>query len=336
MISRDHDSEGSLSVGVILPAHNEADHIGEVITTLPEWVDRIYVVDDCSTDDTAQTVLALPDERITLLSHEVNTGVGGAMITGYKRGLEDEIDILVKMDSDGQMDPEDMWWLCLPIADDLADYSKGNRFYVVNANKAMPATRKFGSVILSFMTKVASGYWHVFDSQCGFTAIRTGMLRLIDLDRIAPDYFFENDMLISLNPVSARVADIPTATRYGSEISDISITRIAFTFPPRLIGRWWSRMVRKHFVLDFSAVGVLTLFAIPLILFGLIYGIYHWYLSVQHGVPATTGTVMLAVLPIIIGVQMALQAFVMEVSSSPGAEVTRGIVHSRIVQGRIR
>jgi glycosyltransferase involved in cell wall biosynthesis len=336
MISRDHDPEGSLSVGVVLPAYNEADHIGDVIVTLPEWVDRIYVIDDCSTDDTAGAVAKLPDERIVLISHETNTGVGGAMITGYRQGLDDGVDILVKMDADGQMDPEDMWWLCSPIADDLIDYSKGNRFYVVNANRAMPAKRKFGSVVLSFMTKIASGYWHVFDSQCGFTAVRTGMLRLIDLDRIATDYFFENDMLIALNPVGARVADVPTATRYGSEISDVSITRVALTFPPRLIGRWWSRMIRKHFVLDFSAVGVLIMFAVPLVLFGVIYGGYNWYLSAQQGVPATTGTVMLAVLPIIIGTQMALQAFVMEVGSSPGAEITRGIVHSRIVQGKIR
>jgi glycosyltransferase involved in cell wall biosynthesis len=336
MISREHDPEDSLSVAVVLPAYNEADHIGEVIATMPEWVDRIYVVDDCSTDRTADVVRGLHDDRLTLISHQENTGVGGAMVSGYKRGLDDGIDILVKMDADGQMDPADMWWLCSPIADDLIDYSKGNRFYVVNSNRAMPAKRKFGSVMLSFMTKIASGYWHIFDSQCGFTAIRSGMLRLIDLDRISSDYFFENDMLIALNPVGARVADVPTATRYGDEVSDVSIARVAFTFPPRLFGRWWSRVVRKHFFLDFSAVGVLVLFAVPMILFGLIYGGYHWYLSAQYGEPATTGTVMIAVLPIIIGVQLALQAFVMEVGSSPGAAVTRGIVHSRIVQGKIR
>jgi dolichol-phosphate mannosyltransferase len=324
-----------LSVGVVVPAYNEAAHISDVIASIPRWVSRIYVVDDASTDGTSDAARAAGDPRVTVISHDENRGVGGAMITGYKAGVADGQDILVKLDADGQMDCEEMEHLVEPLAAGKADYAKGNRFYAVNRNRAMPGLRRFGSAGLSFLTKLSSGYWHVFDSQCGFTAVRTGFLGLIDLDRVATDYFFENDMLIWLNTVNARVVDVPTSTRYGDEVSQVRIHRVAFSFPPRLIGGWWLRVWRKYLVMDFGAIGALGSSGTLLILFGLVFGAYHWWLSDVTRRPASTGTVMIAVLPVIVGVQLLLQAFAIEVHDSPGAAATRELVHDLIVRGRL-
>jgi dolichol-phosphate mannosyltransferase len=241
----------------------------------------------------------------------------------------------LKMDADGQMNPGNLERLCRPLADNLADYVKGNRFYVLNANESMPGQRKFGSIALSFMTKVASGYWHVFDSQCGYTAIRASFLRMIDLDRIARDYFFENDMLIWLSTTGARVVDVPVSTLYGREVSDVSIGRVILTFPPRLLGGLFFRIMRSYFVLDFGAIGGLLASGLALMAFGLIFGSIKWIQGSDAGVPATTGTVMIAVLPLIVGVQLVLQAFAMEVSESPGAEETRQVVHQLTVRGSL-
>jgi glycosyltransferase involved in cell wall biosynthesis len=322
-------------IGVILPAHNEAAHIADVIAGLPEWVRHVIVVDDCSTDDTCSAVEGLGDSRVTLVRHEQNTGVGGAMVSGYKRGLELGCDILVKMDADGQMDVADLPRLIAPLTEGNAEYTKGNRFYVVNANRSMPQHRKFGSVVLTFMTKMASGYWHIFDSQCGFTAIRTGMLKMIDLDRIAKDYFFENDMLIWLNLIDARTVDVPIRTLYGSEVSGVSIGRVMWSFPPRLIRAWCFRTVRKYLFLDFGAIGALGFFGWVFTIFGAAFGTYYLVRSNVTGIPTPTGTVMVAVLPLIVGIQSLLQSFGMEVAASPGAEETREYVHRLIDSGEI-
>lgn len=323
-------------VGVVLPAHNEADHVGSVIRTLPGWVDHIYVVDDKSTDGTAEAARAAGDPRVTVIVHETNTGVGGAMVTGYRAGLADGCDVLVKMDADGQMHPDEMELLVDPVVRGLADYAKGNRFYVVGGTKPMPASRKFGSTVLSFMTKVASGYWHVFDAQCGYIAARSNYLRMIDLDHVARDYFFENDMLIRMNALGARVVDIPAATIYGAEVSGVRIGRVALTFPARLLIGWSRRVTRKYFITDFGAVGMLLASSLVLVLFGSVFGAVRWFDSIATGHPASTGTVMLAVLPLIVGIQLALQAFAMEVSGSPGARETQRYVHELIVKGRLR
>jgi glycosyltransferase involved in cell wall biosynthesis len=320
---------------VILPAHNEANHIGDVIRALPDWVTNVIVVDDVSTDDTAAVVEALGDPRITLVRHSENTGVGGAMVTGYKTALTLDVDILVKMDADGQMDSGDLPRLVRPLIDGHAEYAKGNRFYVINANRSMPRTRKFGSVILTFMTKMASGYWHVFDSQCGFTAVRTHLLKMIDLDAIAQDYFFENDMLIWLNTADARVVDVPIKTVYGDEVSDVRISKVMWSFPPRLMRGWAFRITRKYLLMDFGAIGALGFLGTALTLFGGTYGAYRLIRANLTGIPTTTGTVMFAVLPLIVGIQSLLQSFVMEVGQSPGAEETRRYIHELVDSGDI-
>jgi dolichol-phosphate mannosyltransferase len=322
----------ALTLGAVLPSYNEAPHIAGVLATMPDFVDRVFIVDDCSTDDTAQVVQRLADPRVTYIRHETNQGVGGATRTGFKAALEAGCSFVVKIDADGQMDPDDLFWLIEPLRLGLADYVKGNRFRISRPNN-MPGTRKFGNIALSFLVKAASGYWHVFDPQCGYVAISAPALRQIDLARVATDYFFEDDMLIWLNSFAARVVDVPVATRYGSEVSQVRVGRVMWSFPWRLFRGWLWRTWRRHMVWDFDAVGALYVFGIPLVGFGLLFGAYHWWLSVATGVPATTGTVMIAVLPVVLGFQAILQGAIIEINDSPGGRETRdyaGVLLARV------
>jgi len=317
-----------LTLAVILPAYNEEAHIGDVLSAVPGWVDRVIVVDDASTDGTARVAESTGDPRVTVLRHERNQGVGAAMRTGYRLAIDDGFDLAAKMDADGQMRPEELERLVEPIVMGLADYAKGNRFYFRGAASSMPAHRGFGNTALSFLTKFASGYWHVYDSQCGFTVTRVPFLKLLDLDDLSEDYFFENDMLIKLNALNARVVDVPVSTIYGQERSGVRPGRVVFSFPPRLFARGTRRFWRKHLVTDFSPIGFLTIAGMAAGAFGTVFGGYHWALSIATGHVASTGTVMIAVLPLILGIQLLVQAFSLSVLASPGArEAAAYIAH---------
>lgn len=322
-----------MTLALVMPAHNERAHIRGVIGSVPSWVDRIAVVDDGSTDGTADVVAGLHDERVRLIRHERNRGVGAAMRTGYRAVLEEGWDLIGKIDADGQMCTRELTRLVRPFVLGVADYTKGNRFYFSKAAASMPRQRGFGNTVLSFLTKASSGYWHVYDPQCGFTVVSATFLRLLDLDDLPDDYFFENAMLIKLNGLNARVVDVPTTTRYGQEVSGVSIRRVAATFPPRLVLAGARRFWRKHLVTDFGAVGMLTLGGDALSLFGVAFGSYHWWKSVTTGHAATTGTVMVAVLPLVVGFQMLVQAFSMSVLSSPGGKETADYVRRLIREG---
>lgn len=312
-----------LRVGVVLPAHNESRHLAGVVADLPDWVDTVLIVDDASTDDTLAVALDLADERVRVIQHDVNTGVGGAMRSGYQAALAEGCDVVVKMDGDGQMDAAELLVLLRPVRLGMADYAKGNRFRQTGRPPDMPRHRWFGNVMLSFLTKVASGYWHVFDPQCGFTAVTASSLRRLNLDAVATDYFFENDMLIRLNVIDARVVDVSTAALYGAEQSGLRVHRILWTFPFRLLRGFAWRFVKRHVVNDFGLVAVLSLAGAAATLFGVVFGVYHWVESAATGNVATAGTVMIAVVPLILGVQMLLQALSLEVQGSSGAEETR-------------
>jgi glycosyltransferase involved in cell wall biosynthesis len=262
-------------------------------------------------------------------------GVGGAVIAGYRRAIEDGLDVVVKVDGDGQMAPELIPALVTPILLGEADYTKGNRFFNPEDLQSMPLVRLLGNACLSFMTKMSSGYWHTFDSQCGFTAMRAHLLKMIDLDAVAQDYFFENDILIWLNTTNARVVDVPIKTLYGDEVSDVRISKVMWSFPPRLVRGWFFRVSRKYLLMDFGAIGALGLFGTALTAFGAIFGIYRLVVSNMTGVVTTTGTVMFAVLPVIVGIQCLLQAFVMEVAQSPGADETQRYIHELIDSGDV-
>jgi len=326
------DRRERLTYCVILPAYNVAHHVHTVVARLPDWIDRIVIVDDASTDDTLAVARSVEDARVTVLSHEKNLGVGGAMVTGFRRALADGYDVVIKMDADDQMDPSELGVLVRPIELGMAEYVKGNRFRVSGRPRAMPAMRWFGNVVLSFLTKVASGYWHVFDPQCGFVAITAPTLRRLRLDGIARDYYFENDMLVRLNVIDARVVDVDTAALYGDETSHLSVGHATWTFPWRLLRSFLWRFVKRHMVNDFGLVALLTLVGGTLALFGAAFGIGHWVQSAVSGAPSTAGTVMIAVVPLILGIQMLMQALALEVQSSAGAAETRTLArHSLLV-----
>jgi glycosyltransferase involved in cell wall biosynthesis len=308
--------EGRMIV-VTVPAYNVAAHIAQVIKGIPDFVDRIIAIDDGSTDETAGVLAGTQDPRLRLKSHAVNQGVGGVMITGFRAALAEGADVVVKMDGDGQMDPAELPALLDPIVKEGYAYAKGNRFLSEERLASMPSWRLVGAFILTFPTKLVSGYWHVFDPVNGFVAIDATMLRKLPLDRIARRYFFETDMLIQLNVFKARVKDVDIPARYGDEQSSMRLGHVIATFPLYLFRRFWYRLYYRHVLRDFSAVVVFWVFGLALSGWGAAFGAYIWLHSSFVGPAATTGTVMLSALPLILGFQLILQAISIEIQESP-------------------
>jgi dolichol-phosphate mannosyltransferase len=305
-------------VHVVIPAYNVAPRIAAVLKSVPDFVDAITVVDDASRDGTADAARGAGDPRVQVLRHDVNRGVGAAMVTGFADALAAGEGIVVKMDGDGQMDPAMLPRLLDPIVEGRCGYAKGNRFLFARELAAMPRHRLVGNFSLTFLTKLASGYWHVFDPQNGYVAIASSALRLLELHRLSRRWFFENDMLINLNVFNVPVADVAIPARYGDERSSMSIGRVLVSFPFHLFRGYWSRFYRKYVLRDFSPVALFMLAGIPLLLFGIFFGGYTWVQSWRLNRFASTGTVMLSVLPFIVGFQLVLQALVLEMRESPG------------------
>lgn len=303
-------------IAAVIPAYNEARHIADVIRRVPDVVDVILVVDDNSSDGTAEAAAASGDLRVEVLRRERQSGVGGATIAGLRRALALGAEVAVKIDGDGQMDPARVPDLLSPIVREGCDYAKGNRFLHSDALRQMPLPRLLGSFALTFLTKLASGHWNVFDPQNGYVAVSARALAQIDLDEVATDFFFENDMLVQLNIHGLRVKDVAIPAIYGSEQSKLRIRRILLGFPPRLAHRLLRRIWRKYVLRDFSPIAVFWLMGIPLLLFGGTFGLAVWARSFWSGVPATTGTVMLSVLPFLLGFQLMLQAIILEIQEA--------------------
>ncbi len=261
--------------------------------------------------------LKATDARIHLLRHETNTGVGGATLDGYLEAVNLGADIIIKMDSDDQMDPRYIPQLIQPILDGEADYAKGNRFLHTAELKSMPQIRKMGNIGLSFLAKLASGQWHIFDPTNGYTAIHSDIVPLLDTKYVHSRYFFETSMLIELRLVDAVVKDVFIPARYADEDSYLSPLDSFFRFPLLLLRGFFHRWRVEYFLRDFSVVSLFLIAGIPLALFGLIFGLVNWVSSAQNQIPATTGTVMVATLPFIIGMQLLLQSLVMDIQGTP-------------------
>ena len=306
-----------LRVAVVIPAYRAAESISNVVKGIPAWVDTIYVVDDASPDETRARVRAMADPRVRLLVHETNRGVGGAMVTGYRQALRDGMDICVKMDADDQMDPAYLPALIEALVSGRADYAKGNRFHDTKALREMPFIRKVGNAGLSFLIKAASGQWHVFDPTNGYTAIHRAALDALDLAKLHPRYFFESSMLIMLRRIAAVVEDVPMPARYGVTPSHLSVGRTVLEFPWLLLRHGLRRILWQYFVVDFNAVSLFLVSGVPLVGYGVLFGLYHWIDSYRRNVLTPTGTVMLAVLPLILGFQLLLQALVLDVQNAP-------------------
>jgi len=304
-------------VAVVIPAYNVAQHIVGVIQGIPEFVDYIIVVVDAGTDATGRLVKDLDQPGLSVVQHAANQGVGGAMVTGFRMALDRGADIIVKMDGDGQMDPIYLPALLDPIVLESYSYTKGNRFLREEGLREMPKIRLAGSFGLTFLSKLASGYWHIFDPANGYVAIEATMLRKLPLERIARRFFFENDMLIQLNIFRARVKDIPIPARYGQERSSMRVGRVLMTFPLFLFRGFWYRIYQRHVLREFSPVAIFWVLGTMLLAWGTGFGAYTWIKSYLTGHVATTGTVMLSVLPFILGFQLTLQAILIEIQESP-------------------
>jgi len=306
-----------LRITAVVPAHNEARHIAQVVQSMPKFVDHLVVVDDCSRDGTSDVALACGEPRLTVLTTPQNRGVGGATILGYRKATELNSDIVVKMDGDGQMAPEYLSTLLDAIIEQDYDYAKGNRFLAGESLAFMPRHRLFGNIVLTFMTKLASGYWHIFDPQNGYTAIKTEALKLLDLDAIHNGFFFENDVLIHLNFFGLRVKDVPVPARYGEEESDLNPFKIGTTFPLLLLQRFFYRIYQRYVLRDFAPIALFLFLGVILFGWGALFGLYLWIEAFVTGRLTPTGTIMLSLLPLILGFQLLLQAIVLDIQETP-------------------
>ena len=311
-------------ISVVIPCYNVSKHIGDVISKLPEEVNWIITVNDRSKDDTETVLqeLQATNNKIVVINHETNQGVGGAMLTGFRKAVELNSDITVKLDGDDQMDSTYLPALIKPIIDNKADYTKGNRFRDFKALRQMPVLRRFGNLGLSFMIKAASGYWNIFDPNNGFIAISNEMLRTININKIHKRYFFESSMLIELYHCDAVIQEVPMKAKYGNEVSHLSLTRTLFGFPPKLLKAFIRRIILRYFLFDFNIASLYLLFGVPLFLIGVIYGIVNYIEYGRSHTPAPTGTVVIPTLLIIMGFQLLLSATSYDVSNYPKSKDT--------------
>ena len=289
-----------------------------MIEQIPADIRHVIVVDDASPDGIGAAVSALGDARVVVCTHETNGGVGAAMKTGFAKALELGAGIVVKLDSDGQMDPALIPRFVAPLAAGRADLAKGNRFADLSFISAMPPMRRAGNLVLSFLVKAASGYWSLFDPCNGYLAISSDLLKDIRRDRLADRYFFEISLLCESYRASGVVVDVDMRPRYEGEISSLSPMRSLFEFSGRLLGRIVRRIGFTYFLRDFNVVSVFITAGAPMLVFGTLWSTYHWYRSVVTNVVASTGTVMIGTLAIILAFQLLLQAVVLDVQNEPG------------------
>ncbi|MBY7783168.1 glycosyltransferase family 2 protein [Vibrio fluvialis] len=307
-----------MKIAVAIPCYKVKKHILSVIEQIGPEVDVIYVVDDCCPESTGEYVIEnCSDKRVTVLNNKHNLGVGGAVVTAYKEALKDGIDIVVKIDGDGQMDPALLPHFIAPIVKGEADYTKGSRFFTLDSLISMPRMRKIGNAALSFINKVSSGYWHVMDPTNGYTAVHYKSLSLLPLDKLSQRYFFESDMLFRLGTLRAVVQDIPMDALYADEVSNLSIKKVLLDFPPLYIKAFGKRVFYNYFLRDFNGASMKLIIGLLMMLSGSVWGGGQWINSIYSGTETSTGTVMLAVLPIILGFQLLLSAIDYDMSHAP-------------------
>ena len=303
-------------VGVVIPAYNEEKLVGETIRGVPEFVDRILVVDDASKDGTADQARSTGDARVEVIVHQQNGGVGAAIVTGYKRAREEGLDVTAVMAADNQMDPTDLETLVAAVARGEVDYAKANRLVSGQAWQLIPRHRYLGNAILSLLTKIASGYWQVADSQSGYTAISLRTLQELDLDRIYRRYGFPNDMLVHLNVWNARVRDFPSRPIYGvGERSGIKLRRVVPRISWLLLKGFFWRMKEKYVIRDFHPLVFFYLLGGLLTTAGLVLGITVTVLRFL-GNDLTPATVVLIALLLISGTQFMLFAMWFDMESN--------------------
>lgn len=307
-------------IAVTIPYYNAANQIEKVITGLPDFIDTIIIVNDNSSEP-------LPYERIkkkcdttthlVFLENEINLGVGGATKKGFQYAIDHNFDIVVKVDADNQMDTSYLEKMLKPIVNGKVKMSKGNRFRDTKSIKNMPIVRRIGNLILSFLTKAATGYWNNFDPTNGFIAIKVSVLKKIDFSNLSDRYFFETSLISELYFTGAKIKDIAMPAIYGDEKSNMKVWKMPFIFLKSLIVILFKRIIKKYFLFDFNIASLYILFGVPLFLFGVFFGLYEWWFYASKNIFAPTGTIMIVSLSIILGFQLLLQAIQYDIFNAP-------------------
>ena len=305
-------------VAVVIPSYRVVSHIINVINGIGSEVSLIYVVDDKCPENSGDFVAShCKDYRVHILRHEFNQGVGGAVMTGYLAAIEAGADVIVKVDGDGQMDPTLIPFFVKPIVDGNADYTKGNRFFDLDLIGSMPPIRLFGNTLLSFMAKISTGYWDLFDPTNGFTAIHADVACRLPFKKISQRYFFETDVLFRLNIMRAVVMDIPMAARYADEKSNLKISSVVSEFFVKHLRNSLKRIFYTYYLRDLTIASIELPIGLLLFGFGIFYGTYHW-LEASNSMNSTpAGVVMMAALPILTGLQFMLAFLGYDISSVP-------------------
>jgi dolichol-phosphate mannosyltransferase len=311
-------------IAVVIPAYKVKKQIEGVVNSLGDTFDLIVVVDDACPENTGDYIKKKSKKtNLEVLTHSRNMGVGGAMKTGYKYALEKGIDIVIKMDGDGQMDASKIDALVKPLLLEIADYTKGNRFYYTDQIRLMPKNRIIGNIALSFFSKLSSGYWNIFDPNNGFTAINRAVLERINLNKISDRYFFESDMLFHLNLARAVVLDVPMPPIYGDEVSSLSIKKTLVEFPIKHLRNFLKRVFYTYVLRDFTFATVALFVGTLLTLSGILLGTYNFIHSYSLAQATPTGTLVLVLMTSLSGLQLLLSFLSYDIQSTPHVPISK-------------
>jgi dolichol-phosphate mannosyltransferase len=316
-------------IAVVVPCYRVSGQVLDVLVAIPDIVDGIYCVDDACPEGSGKLIeQKCRDPRVQVLFHKTNGGVGAAMKTGYRAACEAGYTIAVKLDGDGQMDPALIPRFVAPILAEQADYTKGNRFFFPDELRGMPGLRLFGNAVLSFFAKLSTGYWNHFDPTNGYTALQLKLLDLLRLDKVSDGYFFETDLLFRLYVARCVVRDVAMRAQYNGQPSSLRVRSVILPFLGGNMLNFFKRIFYSYFLRDFQVASIELVVGPVLLLAGSIFGGYHWWLSFASGVPATPGTVMIAALLIILGVQFTLSALHFDLRNVPTVPVHPWLVLS--------
>lgn len=309
-------------IAVVIPCYRVTRHVLDVIAGVPPEVDVVICVDDACPDNSGHFIEThVSDPRVRVIRHPENQGVGGAVKTGYRAAVAAGCDIAVKVDGDGQMDPRLVLSFVYPIALGQCDYTKGNRFFRPEDVRSMPGVRFFGNAVLSFLSKISTGYWNIFDPTNGYTALHLAVLNLMPLEKVANSYFFESDLLFRLNIARCVVRDVPMRAIYADERSNLRSRSAVVPFFAGHMRNFFKRIFYSYFLRDFNVASVEIFLGPTALVTGILFAAYHWMLSVTSGISATAGTVMIPGLLIIVGLQLCLSALAFDVSNVPSQPV---------------
>jgi glycosyltransferase involved in cell wall biosynthesis len=312
LCDHDHDIFQEYRIGVVVPAYNEEKLIKVTVNGIPEYVDRIYVINDCSTDSTAEVLESIEDPRLHIITHEVNQGVGAAILHGYQQSLKENMDIVCVMGGDNQMNPMQLPNLLMPIIEGKADYTKGNRLLSEEFRVGMSKWRSFGNGLLTMITKISSGYWHIMDPQNGYTAISKKALSNMDLHNLYTYYGYCNDMLVKLNAFGFRTMDVTMPARYGQERSTIKYSNYMGKVSIMLFKKFLWRLKMKYMVLSFHPLVLFYIFGMILVPLGVLFAGYIVLGKILMGYPISANYPLMDAVFLITGIQFTLFAMLFD------------------------